>query len=75
MIKASCVLHNFIRIREGVFSTPSHPSTVNSMGYQNVQEQGAATIRGTRAAETHRDILCSYFVSNEGQGPWKDNFS
>ncbi|CAI6355220.1 unnamed protein product [Macrosiphum euphorbiae] len=72
LIKAACVLHNFIRIREGVFSTPSHPSTINSMGYQNIEDQG---IRPTRAAESNRDFLCDYFVSDEGKVPWQDNFS
>ncbi|XP_022165851.1 uncharacterized protein LOC111030591 [Myzus persicae] len=72
LIKAAGVLHNFIRIKEGVFSTPSHPSTINSMGYQNIEDQG---IRPTRAAESNRDFLCDYFVSNEGKVPWQDNFS
>jgi len=72
LIKAACVLHNFIHIKENVFSTPSHPSTINSMGHQKIQDQG---IRPTRAAESNRDFLCEYFVSNEGKVPWQNNFS
>lgn len=74
LIKAACILHNFIRVREGVFSTPSHPSTIDSMGYQNIQDQGPS-VRSTRVAESNRDTLCSYFVSHEGQVPWQDNFA
>jgi len=44
LINYARVLHNFIRVREGIFSTSS---TVNSMGYQNIQVQGL-TIRATR---------------------------
>lgn len=74
LIKAACVLHNFIRIKEGIFSRPSQPSTINCIGYQNIQVQGLTT-RATRAAETHRDILCSYFASNQGKVPWQENVS
>lgn len=74
LIKTACVLHNFIRLREGVFSTPSHLSNINSMEHQRFQDQGP-TLRAIRAAENRRDFLCSYFMSNEGQVPWQDNFS
>jgi len=71
LIKAACVLHNFVRMREGIFSTPSHPSSIDAMAYQNIDNQG---IRPTRAAEFNRDLLCEYFVSDEGQAPWQENF-
>lgn len=58
-------------MREGIFSTPSHPSSIDAMGYQNIDNQG---IRPTRAAECNRDLLCEYFVSDEGQVPFQENF-
>lgn len=44
---------------------------MDAMGYQNIHNQG---IRPTRAAECYRDLLCEYFVSDEGQVPWQENF-
>jgi len=76
VIKAACVLHNFIRMREGTFSTPSHPQSIDSMGVQNNQELPLIQVaRPTRVAENNRELLCNYFISNEGQVPWQDNFS
>lgn len=72
LIKAACVLHNFVRMREGIFSTPSHPSTIDAMGYQNIHNQG---IQPAETAECYRDLLCEYFLSDEGQVPWQENFS
>lgn len=42
------------------------------MEYKKVQTRGAITIRAIKAKETQIDILCFYFVSNEGQVPWQD---
>lgn len=76
VIKAACVLHNFIRMREGIFSTPSHPQSIDSMGVQNNQELPLIQVaRPTRDAENNRELLCNYFISNEGQVPWQENFS
>jgi len=55
-----------------IFSTPPHPSNIDAMGYQNIDNQMG--IRPTRAAECNQDLLCEYFVSDEGQVPWQENF-
>lgn len=76
VIKAACVLHNFIRIREGKFSTPSYPQSIDSMGVGNNQERHIMQVsRPSRVAENNREFLCNYFISNEGQVPWQENFS
>lgn len=76
LIKAACVLHNFIRIEEGIFSTPSYPTAINSMGIEYEHErQNIQVIRPSRSAENNRHFLCEYFVSGEGQVPWQEQFS
>lgn len=70
IIKVSCVLHNFIRLREGVFSTPSYPYSINFIRIEDAQEQqNIVAPRASRVAENNREFLCNYFMSYEGQVP------
>lgn len=76
IIKAACVLHNFIRIREGILFIPSHPTSINTMRIEYQEgPQHIQAIRPTRITENNRDFLCGYFVSDEGQVPWQEQFS
>lgn len=68
LMKTGRVLHNFICIRVGIFSTNLHSLTINVTRYQRFQEQGP-TLRVTRVAESHRDFSCFHFMLNECQVP------
>lgn len=64
IVQASCVLHNFVRERDGY--NFEHTLTVEGM----VDMVPDAT-RGGRAINDIRDRLANYFLSNEGQIPWQ----
>jgi hypothetical protein len=73
IIKAACVLHNFIRIREGHYSSSSENLSHDSTTRQSWTQLQANTRRSTRDAIELRDTLCSYFNSPQGEVPWQLN--
>jgi hypothetical protein len=70
VIQAVCVLHNFIRIREGVLFNPTRPlfaeTTVTS---SSTMEQGSHR-RPSISALDLRNRLCQYFLQPHGVLPW-----
>lgn len=64
IIKACCVLHNYVRLRDGyryehtLFETP-------------LSGMRTITIRPSTRSRNTRDIFADYFM-NEGQLPWQD---
>lgn len=68
IVKACCVLHNFVRTRDG---HRVHEDS-NSDGIQNVENFGRQ--QGGRGANRIRDFFADYFVSDSGSVSWqKDN--
>ncbi|CAI6370824.1 unnamed protein product [Macrosiphum euphorbiae] len=66
IVKACCVLHNFVRERDGVqFDVIL---TVN--GFDEMHSP-SFTILGGRTANDIRDQFADYFISPEGELPWQ----
>lgn len=66
IIKACCILHNYVRSRDGYrYEDTLYEAPLISLGEGNVP-------RGGRTAISTRDICADYFVS-EGKLEWQDN--
>lgn len=64
IVKACCILHNFVRKRDGY----NFQHTLNVVGFENEEHTGIQTLRPC----TTRDILKDYFM-NEGSISWQEN--
>ncbi|KAK3894542.1 hypothetical protein Pcinc_001698 [Petrolisthes cinctipes] len=60
IIKACCILHNYVRVRDGY----NFEDTLTIDGFAYLQYDLAS--RGTRAAISIRDKFADYFVTPEG---------
>lgn len=66
IIKACCILHNFVRVRDGYrIEDALHVETFEDVSGQH--------IRGTRTGIQLREHFAQYFISNEGSVPWQIN--
>ena len=66
IVKACCVLHNFVRRRDGV--------TFEDTLYECPFEELSSTrLRGAGEAISIRDYFAQYFVSASGSVPWQDS--
>lgn len=65
IVKASCVLHNFIRDRDGF--KQEHTLTVAGL-----QDIGTHNNHNIRSGDSLRDKFANYFISPEGKVPWQD---
>ncbi|XP_022835118.1 protein ALP1-like isoform X1 [Spodoptera litura] len=65
IVKACCILHNFVRQRDGF----NFHHTLTVPGLQDIDN---AHVQSRRSLNT-RDILKDYFISNEGAVPWQNN--
>lgn len=71
IIQAACVLHNFIRISDGVFTNPAlHLQTENTDVPVVTASQGRHQ-RPTNTALELRNQLCDFFLSPQGALPWQ----
>lgn len=67
IIRACCVLHNFVRNRDGV----DFENTLNVIG---LNEDERVTRECERSAFAIREKFAQYFSSAEGSVPWQNNF-
>lgn len=69
-MKAACVLHNYIRIRKGKFTSPTHFEDNVILPHINEIQNG---YRETIPAMKLRKSLAEYFMTREGSIPiqWK----
>jgi len=76
MVKTLCVLHNFIRVHDGIYSTPQNLQPENieiSETYtENVQMNRT---RPSYSAIEIRERLSQYFVNPYGSLPWQHNYT
>ncbi|XP_060876779.1 uncharacterized protein LOC132949746 [Metopolophium dirhodum] len=77
IIKAACVLHNFIRIKQGIFTHPKQ-FEIQQENHQisNIQVQQnrvQQVIRPLSEAQQNREKLCNYFMSPAGSIPYQWN--
>lgn len=66
IVKACCILHNFVRRRDGV----RFEDMIVINGFEDVQELGQVP-RGGRYAKECRDKFTTYFTSDAGKLPWR----
>lgn len=66
IIRACCVLHNFVRNRDGF----DFENTLNVIG---LNEDESITRECERSAFTIREKFAQYFSSEEGSVPWQNN--
>lgn len=65
IVKACCILHNFIRIRDGY----NEEDTLSIMGLEDMVINEPA-----RGGNDLRDLYANYFISDAGRLPWQDNY-
>lgn len=66
IIKACCILHNFVRERDGYNFEHTLTDELNSLQQQE-------NVQGGIAANTIRDHFSTYFESDIGAVPWQDS--
>ncbi|KAF5275787.1 hypothetical protein FQR65_LT16532 [Abscondita terminalis] len=66
IVKTICVLHNFVRIRDGI----THEDTIHTAPLSNMNR--SQTRRAVRDADKVRTAFTDYFV-NEGKVSWQDS--
>jgi hypothetical protein len=69
IIRCCCVLHNFVRTRDGYVQE----DTLEINGLYNI-ERNSTTRQGGRSLNQRRNDLAEYFVSRAGSVPWQDSF-
>ncbi|KAJ8911337.1 hypothetical protein NQ315_003991 [Exocentrus adspersus] len=65
VVKASCILHNFVRVRDGF----NFEHTMYVTGFDDIEEENAPF---SWAGNTVRDKFANYFVG-PGAVPWQDS--
>ncbi|XP_055627766.1 uncharacterized protein LOC129778273 [Toxorhynchites rutilus septentrionalis] len=70
IIKSACVLHNFIKLREGTFSIPQVAK--HNRLYRNILAHNSSTNK--KSPSELRDYLKSYFLRPENALQWQDNY-
>lgn len=65
-VEACCVLHNFVRARDGV----QFDDILTVNGFDEMHSPSSNIIRG-RTANDIRDQFADYFISPEGELPWQ----
>lgn len=68
IVKACCILHNFIRLRDGY----KFENTLSIDGLENVNEINVQNNDVTRCSNTIRDKFANYFISDAGKVEWQD---
>lgn len=65
IIKACCVLHNFVRMRDGY----KFEHTLSIHGFENTDN--TVEIQN-RSGNSIRDMFANYFLTDEGKFEWQD---
>lgn len=72
VIKAACVLHNFIRIKQGIFTHPKQ-FEIQQENRQILNIQVQQIIRPLSEEQQNREKLCDYFMLPAGSIPYQWN--
>jgi len=73
IIKAACVLHNYIRIKQGIFSHPKIFDTQQENRQVQAQQNHERQVRSLSEAQQNREKLCEYFMTPAGSIPYQWN--
>jgi len=66
IVKCCCVLHNFVRDRDGFkFDDTLTITGMEDLDYDN-------NLYANRSVNRYRDALANYFVSEDGQISWQN---
>lgn len=73
IIKAACILHNFIRSTEGRFSIPTLEEDENTLRQTEpkILPVGGINITEQSTATSLRNYLSEYFITREAAIPWQ----
>jgi len=66
IVKCCCVLHNFVRDRDGF----KFDDTLTITGMEDLDYDNNLYLN--RSVNRYRDALANYFVSEDGQIPWQN---
>lgn len=72
IIQAICVLHNFIRVHDGVFTNPTFQLKEHIIANNNPIQPGRHR-RPTNGALELRNRLCNFFNQPTGALPWQND--
>lgn len=75
IVKAACILHNFIKMHDGTITTPKYENEISYaynqlLSIQPVRPEGQKT-----SAKLLRDILCGYFIRPENALPYQNVYN
>lgn len=73
IVKAACVLHNFIRKHDGRFLHVNNERDIGAIYHALPSLQQEFHGRQPTTASDLRDRLCAYFVKPENALPWQNN--
>lgn len=75
IVKAACILHNFIKMHDGVAATPSYENEILT-AYNNWTPLPRTAPQGQRnQAKALRDLLCEYFTKPENALPHQNIYN
>lgn len=73
IIKAACVLYNYIRIKQGIFSHPKIFDTQQENRQVQAQQNYERQVRSLSEAQQNRERLCEYFMTPASSIPYQWN--
>ncbi len=68
IVKACCVLHNYVRVRDGY----QFQDTFDTAALEDITPTQDAGHASRGSANSIRDTLADYFMSNAGKLPWQE---
>lgn len=72
IIKSVCILHNFVRSREGIQYEPQHFETTDFTP-ESIPAPQNLQVTPTSSAYNLRDYLANYFIKHHAALPWQWN--
>lgn len=75
VIKAACILHNFIKMVEGHFSVPQISKNQENQCTNREVSQSNINHCNNKSAHEVRDYLKKYFLKPENALPWQENYT
>jgi len=75
VIKAACILHNFIKMVEGHFSVPQISKNQENQCINREMSHSTNNHCSNKSAHELRDYLKKYFLKPENALPWQENYT